>query len=559
MGRKGLGKLAGFGVAKVMEVTTRREGETHATKIQLDYDELVKKQNVHEIDVPEDFLADGGGFAESGTKITLSRLLYDPLKSRSRTIEQEIADYFALIDESEFSIRLNGRTVRPAPRTLVYAWPQPNDLAVDQFVEKKLPREGGGEITFQYRIRFTGKNEALAAEQRGVRVYAHKRLAAAPSLLAADTNMHGFRMTDYLDGVVHADFIDEEQADYISTDRESLRWESPLLSGLYEFLGEEITEACKQYAKKREEDAPKIVQNDPFTCGEVDNHDFSKKDRKLAFRFAEILEKTYKRGIDDPAYKSTLPPLLNGIGHGNILTAITALAEQPQPELDRVVHEIVRLTRDEFDQFIGCVKGRLKGIEALRKIIEHPDFKTKRNEKRIQELMEECPWLVDPTYTQFLLVADVSLGTLFKRLAQELQIGAYAATKADAKEPDLVFLIGNLSLQRIVIVELKASNVTLEAENLGQLEYYMQRTEEWLEAQNMGGFKVLGHLIGTKASPKSQAKGAVMLRRRIDKAGPDTSWRVRDYLEVLTDTNAAHEELMTIHRNLKSQSDDEDT
>ena len=35
MGRKGLGKLAGFGVAKVVSVTTRAKGEKHATKITL--------------------------------------------------------------------------------------------------------------------------------------------------------------------------------------------------------------------------------------------------------------------------------------------------------------------------------------------------------------------------------------------------------------------------------------------------------------------------------------------------------------------------------------------
>ena len=41
MGRKGLGKLAGFGVAKRIEVTTRKKGESHATQIVLDYDELL--------------------------------------------------------------------------------------------------------------------------------------------------------------------------------------------------------------------------------------------------------------------------------------------------------------------------------------------------------------------------------------------------------------------------------------------------------------------------------------------------------------------------------------
>ena len=200
-----------------------------------------------------------------------------------------------------------------------------------------------------------------------------------------------------------------------------------------------------------------------------------------------------------------------------------------------------------LDQFVGAVKIRLKGIEALGKIVEHSDFRASRNEKSIQGLFERCPWMVDPTYTQF-LTADVSLGTVFKLLAQELKIGAYSGQDGDNKEPDLVFLIGNTSLRRMVIVELKASNVWLDSEHLGQLEYYMQRAEEWLEEKGITGFQVQGHLIGSKALPKSRAQGAVVLRRRIKEAGPDSTWRVRDHLEVLTDTKAAHEELLAIHR-----------
>ncbi len=149
------------------------------------------------------------------------------------------------------------------------------------------------------------------------------------------------------------------------------------------------------------------------------------------------------------------------------------------PNLDQVVHELIRLSRDELDQFAGSVKARLNGIAALRKIVEHDGFKKNRNEKKIQELFEECRWLVDPTYTQFLLAADVSLSTVFHKLAKELKIGAFAPT-GDKKEPDLVFLLGNEALRKIVIVELKASNIDLEVEHLNQLEYYMQRATEWL-------------------------------------------------------------------------------
>ena len=121
----------------------------------------------------------------------------------------------------------------------------------------------------------------------------------------------------------------------------------------------------------------------------------------------------------------------------------------------------------------------------------------------------------------------------------------------DKKEPDLVFLLGNDVLRKIVIVELKASNIELEAEHLTQLEYYMQRATEWLDEQKFTGFTIHGHLIGTKASPSARSLGVVALRRRIKESGPDTPWKVRDYLEVLTDAQAAHQDLLSLQRALE--------
>lgn len=558
MGRKGLGKLAGFGVAKVVEVVTRKEGESHATKIVMDYERLIQHRATDEIEVEDERLEDGGGLPGSGTRVTLSRLLYDPLKSRPETIEAEIADHFSLITPEDFPITMNGTQIEPEQKTLAFAWPSP-ELDVNEFVEHALPREGGGEIKFRYRLRFTGEKEALPAARRGVRVYAHKRLAAAPSLLDADTNMHGFRMTDYLDGVVHADFVDEEDADYIATDRQSLRWESPLLSGMYEFLSKMIREACYQAQRKRDSEAPKVVKEDQFTKDEIAKYPhFSAKDRRMATKFALTLKAACKQGVNDPIYKAQLPPLVRSLGHGKILTAISQLAEQPHPDLNKVALEITRLMADEMDQFVSTAHGRLKAIEALRKIVEAVDFESKKEEKVIQKMFEKAPWLVDPTYTQF-LTADVTLGTLFSRLAKELGIGTYAGMVDENKDerPDLVSFIGNTALSRLVIMELKAPSVKLESEHLDQLLSYMETAETWLGEHGHPEISVRGQLIGSRGAVTSKARGIASLRKRIKDAGPDTPWKVRDFTEVLTDTQAAHQEFISLYNKHHQDSADD--
>ena len=228
MGRKGLGKLAGFGVAHCVTVVSRKAGENHATKIVLDYDELIKHRLIHEVPIVDKTLKNGGGFESQGTRIILSRLVFEPLKSKEATIANAIGDHFSDIAQSEFLITLNGKSVRPTPRTFVFAYPADASLDMSDLVDHEYAVEGK-KVKFQYRIKFTGPSKQMTAGERGVRIYAHNRLASSPNLLDMKTGIHGFHNTHYLYGVVRADFIDDEETDYIATDRTNLRWETPLL------------------------------------------------------------------------------------------------------------------------------------------------------------------------------------------------------------------------------------------------------------------------------------------------------------------------------------------
>lgn len=52
MGRKGLGKLAGFGAAEQVTIRTKRKGDTFATTISMDLTELMNADNLAEVSIP---------------------------------------------------------------------------------------------------------------------------------------------------------------------------------------------------------------------------------------------------------------------------------------------------------------------------------------------------------------------------------------------------------------------------------------------------------------------------------------------------------------------------
>src|SRR5690606_21284322 len=113
-------------------------------------------------EVPEEILLDGGGIEPHGTKIVLSKLVYEPMKSTEDAIAHKIADHFVFIDVDDFTIYLNDGVVTPTPRNFVFAYPEP-DRPVNELVTKTLEAGDGQQITFQYRLRFTGPGESLPA------------------------------------------------------------------------------------------------------------------------------------------------------------------------------------------------------------------------------------------------------------------------------------------------------------------------------------------------------------------------------------------------------------
>jgi hypothetical protein len=573
MGRKGLGKLAGFGIARNVVVISRKEGEAHATKITLDYDELIKKRLAHEVEVGEERLADGGGIEPHGTKVILSRLVYEPMKSRVQTIANEIGDHFAIIDPGEFTIKLNNAPVKPTPRNFVFAYPLP-DIPPDELVKRSYETDEGDIVEYQYRIRFTAQNEHLNARERGVRVYAHKRLAAAPDLLDMKTGVHGFNNTHYLDGIVQADFIDDDNAiDYIATDRQSLRWEAALLTPMREHLSEKMAEACREYQKTRETKAKRKVRNDPFTKRLVETAKLPKHRKSLAYKVAAALAAVTDGDVSNDDYKKQMEIFVDGLVEGNILNTLAELASKDRPDFHRLVGHVVELTHRELGDFLRVIQGRLDGIEALRKLVKDVDFKKEKNEGKLHELFEKAPWLLDPTFTQF-LTSDQNENELNRQLSQELGIGDYIPSSynpavADEieelgsnKRPDLVFLLSNTGLMRIIIVELKAPNTPLHMDHLRQLKGYIRRTEKWLKNSGRDNrrYKVEGILIGSHAKADSVAEKVEELRDAIDKEMDSAQWKVFGINEVLDRTMRAHKELMSVYEEslLSEEEDDEE-
>ena len=203
------------------------------------------------------------------------------------------------------------------------------------------------------------------------------------------------------------------------------------------------------------------------------------------------------RDSKDDGYQTQFVEVLEALGRGDLLRTLAKLASEDNPRFDRVVAEVTRLTHEQLDGFYKYAKGRMDGIEALKRIVKAVDFKATKNEKALHKLLKNCPWLINPTYFEF-LTSDKTERTMFSLLEKELKVDAHVAATYDPsvsdevkpggknERPDLVFLLGNDALNRLVIVELKAPNTPCMGNHYRQLQGYVRRAEKWLKQRNRG-------------------------------------------------------------------------
>jgi len=243
IGKKGLGKLALFGLASKITITSRRNGLRNT--FVLDWDELNRAVGVYrpaaiEIDQPTNEpngtvvhltgLKRKSPFDADGLADSLSRLFI-------------VDDTFALVIEASNGTRIgidNNR--RYHTLAIEFQW----DVSDPQFVPRDSEYSGklkGTLITAETPI-------APVSGLRGITLFSRQKLVNAPEFFSASTSSHFYQ---YLTGWISVDFIDDLDEDVISTNRQSLDWDHPEMAKLRQLLAGIVTQINSDWRRKRKE------------------------------------------------------------------------------------------------------------------------------------------------------------------------------------------------------------------------------------------------------------------------------------------------------------------
>ncbi|MEB2187687.1 ATP-binding protein [Xanthomonas campestris pv. campestris] len=547
MGRKGLGKLAGFGAAEVVRIETKRAGQNFSTSFTMRYAELANTPDLQKAELPA-LYQPTDDLDSHYTKIELCGLKCDAVKNSVETIRKTIAEAFFGIMPEEFAIRLNGELVLAEKPNYEFSFPTGDDLDGDGFKSALIQIDDMTEpLPYKYCVKFREKGAHLPAAKRGARIYCNNRLAAGPTLLDLPTGMHNFHAQSYMECIVIADELDRFGVDIINTNRTHLRQDSELVEKFLSTITLSMVAAIQAHSKFRDQKADKdIAENSKANQLSRIAQQLPQRTRAPIRKLLNTMAARY--GVESPEFEQIAPLVIGAANASEVLIKLVEAGAHPQ-SIENVAGHLRELAEIEKSDALKLYRGRRSGIAALHKLEMDGEeqWKKKGFENQLHELFKTDPWLIRPEFTRP-IVSDENLAKLASKLAQLLQVDKFVAPQKDGHEdhtrPDLVFtMCDSNSPSVITIVELKSPSLPLTYDHWFQLTEYMRKVEDFLEVElRYRNWSVHGILIGAMPDANSTSAGAQRLLKDISKRGPGAQWEVFGIRQLIEHARVIHQE-----------------
>jgi hypothetical protein len=449
-GKKGLGKLAVFGIANTIEVYSVKEGVKNAFSI--NYDEM-KAQNEAEYN-PKIICENEKVDEKNGTIIKIKEIKQNKIMEIDE-LAYKLSRRFSFYDK-DFKVKLiNEETNKEKDITKSiyfdnlekeFEWKFPEDFSneintIDEF--RRLNEHGIiGKI-------YT-KSTPLMKKDCGFLLYVRNKLASE-NVFFDDRANDSFN--SYVTGFFNIDFIDDSnEEDYISTARQSILWEETkntmqLKSDLNKLISK-ISYLWRERRKGKKEEQLQLPEDFFEGMSKLEISSINKvKDTLIANSIETDNIDSLKRILD------SMKTLYKFESFQNYIAELD--------DEDLTVDKVEKITADweyiESKELAKISIGRIKAIEQFEKYVRNDASET----KVIQPFLEKFPWILDPRITTF------EREVTFKKILKE----NFPDTELEEKNRRLDFLC-NLVNGELIIIELKRPRIKISLKEITQAREY---------------------------------------------------------------------------------------
>ncbi len=442
MGHKGVGKLACFGVAPLVEIRTVRD--KWLTHFKIDYNELLTKSKdpAEPLDYKPDILADRNTSETSSTKVTLRNCTLSRAVDE-KDFRESMTRRFSVLS-TQFAVEINGKALKPFDLPLFMRTPQKG------FEEEDIPEFG----RVQWWVGFT-QDTVKAKDAQGVAVVARGRMAQKLFFFDLRGGFTGQFGMQYMIGEVIADGIDAD-ADLIATGRESVNFHDQRAKPLLEWGQKLVKEQLSLWIKEREKRKQDSLKAKPHIWNRIEHFTGAERTeiQKAITKLASL------EGVDDDRLAELVELFIRAYEDQHFMDLIRQLNALDVEKHEELFQLLVEWDVLEAVHTAQIVYGRIQVIEQFEHLLqigakEKPDM---------QDFVKQHPWLLNPTWT--ILEHEKQLDNVLIR-----QFGLSKDQGGRSKERVDYFCLAGAGLY--VVVDLKRPGMTVGKNELRQLQNYV--------------------------------------------------------------------------------------
>ena len=520
IGKKGIGKLAFFGIATQVEISTIQN--YLKTTFLLNWDDIQSQRANTGIHHPKILESDISIKQKSGTTIKLTKI-----KRKTGFSAQDLAlslsKAFHVFDEEDFQVNifhnqqtdplLISNSLRYQDFDCFVKWEAP-------WVEINLTSEEKDKYE-EYLKKITGcliasKERTIPEKMRGIALFSRGKLVNEYAFYGLSATSFGY---SYLTGWLNVDFIEDFSEDVISTNRRSLNWETDETKLLEELLQILIKKFYNFQKDAKENDKKQEIEE--IVGINLDNwyETLPKHERKLA---KKIMNQIIQAEGLEPEKTSNL---IRYVQDSYQFTSFKELAADISKNNFDHPEQILKLMSEwqliEAREFYKLAEVRLETIKKFEEYIA-------QNAKEVPVLhnfLKQFPWLLDPRIMSF--KDEVTFSSLLKE--------KYPDETLDINDRRIDFLCQRFA-DSFFIIELKRPKGTISHKEITQALDYVNFIAQRLG--NEKGTKVCCYLIAERLV---DTPSVTMTAEALQKGG---SVYVKTYSELLANAKSYHNEFI---------------
>jgi hypothetical protein len=462
MGRKGLGKLAGFGIANVVQVRTCKN--EHVTEFKMDFNKMtsIRDEDGNSKDYePEVILNEHIAGEKQGTRVTLKKIRLSKLYWKNA--KEEIARRFLTFKDG-MEVSLRGEPITSdfydIESRCENIWrvnnSDSNFSLGDGAIEIQI-----GENKKNVRVKgWIGAMEKPVPGDigNGIAVYAKKKLVQEPTFTGIVPQGAMTVSFSYMLGNIEADFIDEEN-DRVNTGRNSIVWASDEGQALQAWLTRAIKKVSSHWYKLREDKNLKKVLGEQTTLDDYVSHLGSKREREQA---KKIIKQITKHSQDKELATELANYVVESSEYRAFVDVVDSFGDMPVIPIDKVLGLMKDWELIEGREILRLLTGRVYAIKILIEMLGN-----NVKERELHGFLEKHPWIIDPQLT--VAHSEIAYTTLLRRDFPD------TTEAGGTKRFDLVCLT---LAGEYVVVEFKKSDVYIGFKELAQVEQYVKKVRD---------------------------------------------------------------------------------